>query len=153
MIAFVLRPTSYVCILRSCDSRWTLALEAAMGDDLCSSKQVDAYIAAQRPHTRRAFEEQCACIRQAAHGVNEMMNYDIPACALVRGGKHDQQLMMAGYPPHVGFYPHPDVIEAFANRLVAYKFAKGSVQFPLNQPNPTALIAEMVKCRLSQLKR
>jgi hypothetical protein len=42
------------------------------------------------------------------------MNYKIPAFALVEEGKRDQQIMIAGFLKHVGFYPHPDVIEAFA---------------------------------------
>lgn len=127
-------------------------MNASRSHDSSRSKEVDAYIAALPPDTRRALEELRACIWQAAPGVSELMNYNIPAFALVRGGKRDQQLMMAGYPRHVGFYPHPAVIEVFADRLVPYKFAKGSVQFPLNQPIPAALVIEMVKCRLSQLK-
>jgi len=71
---------------------------------------------------------------------------------LVDGGKRDKQIMIAGYPKHVGFYPGPDVIEAFAKQLGAYTFAKGSVQFPLNKALPKTLIAKMVKYRLSQLK-
>jgi uncharacterized protein YdhG (YjbR/CyaY superfamily) len=116
------------------------------------SKEVDAYIAAQPPETRRALEALRSCIRKAVPGVSELMNYNIPAFALVAGGKRDQQVMIAGYPRHVGFYPGPAVIAAFADQLAAYKFAKGSVQFPVNQPIPKALVAKMVKYRLSQLQ-
>jgi len=116
------------------------------------SKAVDAYIAGQPPETARALEQLRSCVWKAAPGVSELINYDIPAFALVEGGKRDQQIMIAGYPKHVGFYPHPDVIAAFADRLAGYKFAKGSVQFPLNQPIPETLVVEMVKLRLSQLR-
>jgi uncharacterized protein YdhG (YjbR/CyaY superfamily) len=128
-------------------------VKASRSHGTSRSNEVDAYIAAQPVDTRRALEELRACIWQAAPGLNELMNYDIPAFALVLGGKREQQLMMAGYPRHVGFYPHPAVIEVFADQLLPYKFAKGSVQFPLNQPIPTALVIEMVKCRLSQLMK
>lgn len=37
------------------------------------------------------------------------------------GGKRDKQIMIAGYPKHVGLYPGPDAIEAFADRLAPYK--------------------------------
>jgi len=123
-----------------------------MGSETKRSKEVDAYIAAQPPATQRSLEELRSYVRQAAPEAAELMNYNIPAFALVRGGKRDQQIMIAGYPKHVGFYPHPDTIEAFAERLSAYKFAKGSVQFPLNQPLPKSLILEMVRYRLSQLQ-
>jgi uncharacterized protein YdhG (YjbR/CyaY superfamily) len=116
------------------------------------SPEVDAYIAAQPPETKRALEELRSCIRQAAPGVSELMNYNIPAFALVRGGKRDKQIMIAGYPKHVGFYPHPDTIEAFADQLAAYRFAKGSIRFPLNKPIPGKLVVEMVKFRLSRLQ-
>lgn len=116
-----------------------------------TSAEVDAYIANQPAETRQALEELRACIWQAAPGVTELINYNIPAFALIEGGKRDQQIMIAGYAKHVGFYPHPAVIEAFAEQLAGYKSAKGSVQFPLDQPLPKALIVEMVKYRLAQL--
>lgn len=124
-----------------------------MGQETIRSKEVDAYIAAQPPEARRALEELRSCIRQAVPRVFELMNYNIPAFALVEGGKRDQQIMIAGFSKHVGFYPHPSVIEAFANQLAEYKFAKGSVQFPLNKPIPKALVIEMVKHRASQLRQ
>jgi len=123
-----------------------------MRDDVNTSKEVDAYIASQPPETQRAIEELRACIWKAAPGVSELMNYNIPAFALVDGGKRDKQIMIAGYPKHVGFYPHPDVIDAFADQLAAYKCAKGSIQFPLNKPIPKALVIKIVKYRLSQLQ-
>lgn len=117
------------------------------------SKEVDAYIATQPPETQRALEELRSCIWKAAPGVSELMNYNIPAFALVIGGKRDEQIMIAGYSKHVGFYPSPDVIDAFVDHLAAYKFAKGSIQFPLNKPIPKALVVKMVKHRLSQLQK
>ncbi|MFH2133982.1 MAG: DUF1801 domain-containing protein [Pseudomonadota bacterium] len=115
------------------------------------SAEVDAYIANQPPESQRALEELRACIWQAAPEVTELMNYNIPAFALVEGGKRDRQIMIAGYAKHVGFYPHPAVIEAFAEQLAGYKTAKGSVQLPLNQPIPKTLVIRMVEYRLAQL--
>jgi len=123
-----------------------------MTNEAGRSREVDAYIATQPLETQRALEELRSCVWEAAPGVSELLNYNIPAFALTKGGKRDRQIMIAGYPRHVGFYPHPDVIDAFAERLAPYKFAKGSVQFPLNQPVPKALIMEMVRYRLSQLQ-
>jgi uncharacterized protein YdhG (YjbR/CyaY superfamily) len=117
------------------------------------SSEVDAYIDTQPRETQRALEELRSCIWEAAPGVSETMNYNIPAFALVSGGKRDKQIMIAGYPKHVGFYPGPDVIDAFADQLAAYKFAKGSIQFPLNKPIPKVLVVKMVKHKLSQLQK
>lgn len=122
-----------------------------MGKEKTRSKEVDAYISAQPPETQRALEELRSYIWLAAPNASELLNYNIPAFALVEGGKRDQQIMIAGYAKHVGFYPHPDVIEAFSIQLTGYKFAKGSIQFPVNKPIPKELVIEMVKHRLSQL--
>ncbi len=124
-----------------------------MGKEKTRSKDVDAYISSQSPETRRALEELRSYIWLAAPKASELLNYNIPAFALVEGGKRDQQIMIAGYPKHVGFYPHPDVIEAFSDQLTAYKYAKGSIQFPLSKPIPKELVIKMVKYRLSQLQK
>ena len=115
------------------------------------SKEVDEYISNQTPEIQRALEELRQYIWKAAPSVSELINYKIPAFALVKDGKRDQQIMIAGFAKHVGFYPSPSVIEVFSDRLTEYKFAKGSIQFPLNKPIPKELVIEMVKYRLSQL--
>lgn len=115
------------------------------------SKEVDKYISNLPRDVQQALEELRLCIWHAAPNVSELMNYKIPAFSLVEGGKRDQQIMIAGFSKHVGFYPSPAVIEAFSDRLGEYKFAKGSIQFPLNKPVPKELVVEMVKYRLSHL--
>ena len=54
----------------------------------------------------------------------------------------------AGFEKHVGFYPQPDGVEAFKEKLTGYKTSKGSIQFPLNKPFPIDLIREIVKFRV-----
>jgi uncharacterized protein YdhG (YjbR/CyaY superfamily) len=124
-----------------------------MNGEVSKSKEVDEYIANQPPETQRALKELRSLIWQAAPNVTELINYRIPAFALVEGGKRDQQIMIAGYKKHVGFYPHPATIEAFADELTAYKFAKGSIQFPLDKPIPKDLVVRMVAYRLAQLNQ
>jgi uncharacterized protein YdhG (YjbR/CyaY superfamily) len=109
------------------------------------------YIEDQNNDTRRALLELRACIAEAAPNAEELFNYDIPAFALVKKGKRDQQIMIAGYEKHVGFYPHPDIIDLFKDELSAYKQGKGSVQFPNSIPIPKDLIIRMVRKRLAML--
>ena len=123
-----------------------------MGKEAIRSKEVDAYISAQPPEVQRELEELRSFIWQAAPKIFELMNYNIPAFALVEGGKRDQQIMIAGFTKHVGFYPDPAVIEAFADQLTGYKFAKGSVQFPLGKAIPKALVIQMVKYRMAHIR-
>ncbi len=51
---------------------------------------------------------------------------------------------------HIGFYPTPSGIEKFKDVLSIYKGAKGSVQFPFDQPIPYGLIGEIVKFRVKE---
>jgi uncharacterized protein YdhG (YjbR/CyaY superfamily) len=54
----------------------------------------------------------------------------------------------AGYEKHVGFYPTPSGVAAFAEELKAFKGGKGSVQFPLGQPLPKDLIRRIVEFKV-----
>jgi uncharacterized protein YdhG (YjbR/CyaY superfamily) len=56
----------------------------------------------------------------------------------------------AAYNNHIGFYPTPSGIEAFKPELLKYKHAKGSVQFPLNEPLPLKLIERIVAFRVKE---
>ena len=114
---------------------------------------IDEYIASHDEVVQKYLKELRILIKEAAPHAEELINYNIPAFALEEGGKRDQQIMMAGYKKHVGFYPHPDIMEAFWDRLDGYKKAKGSVQFPINEPLPKELIIEMVRHRISQLSK
>jgi len=110
---------------------------------------VREYIDSHSRETKQALLELRECILEAAPEAAEMINYNIPAYALVEGGKRDQQIMMAGYEKHVGLYPHPTTMEKFAKELESFKRGKGSVQFPINEPLPKELIKKMVKYRLA----
>ena len=112
---------------------------------------VDDYIQDQPEAVQTALYELRECILEAAPNAIETINYKIPAFTLIEGGKRDQQIMMAGYPKHVGLYPHPAVMEHFADELREYKTGKGSVQFPIDKPIPKALVMKMVRYRLELL--
>lgn len=56
----------------------------------------------------------------------------------------------AAYKNHIGFYPAPSGIEAFQEEISKYKWAKGSVQFPINEPIPLDLIKRIVTFRVKE---
>ena len=108
---------------------------------------INEYINKQPEERRAALSMLRKCILSAAPDAEELFNYGIPAFALVKNGKREQQIMMAGYKKPVGFYPHPTTIEKFKKELKTYKQGKGSVQFPITERLPEELIIEMVKYR------
>jgi uncharacterized protein YdhG (YjbR/CyaY superfamily) len=114
---------------------------------------VDEYINAQPEKTKKALSELKECILKVEPKATELMNYNIPAYALIENGKREQQIMIAAYKKHVGLYPHPTTIKKFDSELSKYKRGKGSVQFPLDEPLPKKLIIRMIKYRKEQLNK
>ncbi|WP_171062793.1 DUF1801 domain-containing protein [Larkinella sp. C7] len=104
---------------------------------------IDHYIADFPAETRELLEQVRETIRKAAPEAEETINYGMPTFVLEGNLVH-----FAGYKNHIGFYPTPSGIEAFQERLSVYKSAKGSVQFPIDQPLPLDLIADIVKFRV-----
>src|SRR6516164_833412 len=105
---------------------------------------IEEYIAAEpRPGARQKMQQLAACIREAAPGATEGLKWSMPAFSYSR-----ILVTFKIYERHIGFYPTPSTIEAFAKSLVPYKTASSSVQFPLDKPLPLALIAKMVKHRV-----
>jgi uncharacterized protein YdhG (YjbR/CyaY superfamily) len=112
-------------------------------------KTVDEYIESQSEDTKRTLLALRAIIMQTVPVATELFNYDIPAYALVKGGKRDKQIMIAGYKTFAGFYTGTGVLEHFARELAAYKVGKASVQFPGKRPLPKALIVEIIRFKLT----
>lgn len=114
-------------------------------------RSIEDYINQQPQKVGQVLATLKKCILQAAPDAIQTFNYGIPAFTLIKGGKREAQIMMAGYKNHVGFYPHPRGMEKFAEELKVYKHGKGSVQFPIDQPLPKDLIIKMVRYRKSLL--
>ena len=108
---------------------------------------IDEYIAEFPEETQAVLQQVRQLIATTAPQATETMSYAIPTFDL--NGKH--LVHFAGYAKHIGFYPTPDGMLAFKDELSGYKSAKGSVQFPLDQPMPTDLMRRMVEYRLAEL--
>ena len=117
-----------------------------------SFQPIDHYIQSFEPVVQEKLHELITCILDVVPNAEPLMNYGIPAFALLQGGKREEQIMIAGYAKHVGLYPHPTTIEQFKEQLKPFKHAKGSVQFPLNEPLPLELIKQMITYRYQLLQ-
>jgi len=107
---------------------------------------IDAYIEGFPPETQSKLTEIRELIASIAPDATETISYAIPTFDL--NGKH--LVHFAGFAKHVGFYPVPSGMAAFAEELKPYKQGKGSVQFPLGQPLPTDLIRRIVEFRVEE---
>lgn len=109
------------------------------------AKNVDEYIRMQPVEVRPLLKSLRQSILKAAPGVEELISYRMPYFKY-----HGRLLYFAAFKKHIGFYPMTTGISAFKKELSVYKGAKGSVQFPLNEPLPLKLIARIVKFRVQE---
>ncbi len=110
-----------------------------------SPNKIDTYIASFPAGVQEILEQIRNIIRAAAPEAQETINYQIPTFTLEGNLVH-----FAAFKKHIGFYPTPSGIDKFKDELSAYKGAKGSVQFPLDQPIPYDLIARIVAFRVQE---
>lgn len=108
---------------------------------------IDGYIAAYPPQVQEILQEIRRTIADEVPEAVEAIAYGIPTFK-VRG---KNLVHFGAYKNHIGFYPTPSGLEAFAEQLAPYASGKGSAQFPLNQPMPLDLIRAIVQFRLTQI--
>ena len=106
---------------------------------------IEEYIESAPVESRDKLRQMHQCVRESAAGATESLKWGMPAYSF-------QKILVtyAAFKHHIGFYPMPSAIKAFAKDLKNYKTAEGSVQFPLDQKLPLALIKKMVKFRVKE---
>jgi uncharacterized protein YdhG (YjbR/CyaY superfamily) len=106
---------------------------------------VEEYIIQFPENVQKLLSELRTLVKQEAPQAEERISYGMPAY------KYKGVLVyFAGYDRHIGFYPAASGIRQFQSELSPYKFAKGSVQFPLTEPLPEDLIRRIVQFRLRE---
>ena len=114
-------------------------------DKTSDFQSIDEYIASFPADVQKTLQELRAVIKAAAPDATEKISYQMPTFFL-----HGNLVHFAAYKKHIGFYPAPRGIEAFKQELSMYKGAKGSVQFPIDQPLPLELVSRIVKFRVAE---
>jgi uncharacterized protein YdhG (YjbR/CyaY superfamily) len=108
-------------------------------------KTIAEYIAAAPQQAQKKLREMRACVRKAAPGAKESLKWGMPAFS------HKRILVtFAAHRHHIGFYPTPSAVSAFAKDLAKFVTAKGSIQFPLERPLPRALIHKITAFRVRE---
>jgi uncharacterized protein YdhG (YjbR/CyaY superfamily) len=113
-----------------------------------SFSTIDEYIANFPAGVQKILQELRTTIKAAAPGAQEKISYQMPTFFLKGNLVH-----FAAYKKHIGFYPAPRGIEVYKAELSAYKGAKGSVQFPIDQPLPLELIRRIVEFRVAENRK
>jgi uncharacterized protein YdhG (YjbR/CyaY superfamily) len=104
---------------------------------------IDDYIATFPVGVQKRLQSIRRAIRKAAPEAEENISYRIPAFTL--GGN---LIYFAAFRNHIGVYPGAAAIVAMKADLQGYRTAKGTVQFPLDQPLPLPLIEKLVQFKI-----
>jgi uncharacterized protein YdhG (YjbR/CyaY superfamily) len=116
-----------------------------MGTKETRPETIDQYIAAAPKEAQKKLREMYKCIRAAAPDATESLKWGMPAFSYRR-----ILVTFAAYKHHIGFYPTPSAVKAFANDLSEFKTASASIQFPLEKPLPLALIRTITEFRVRE---
>ncbi len=112
-----------------------------------------------KPTTIEAYIDSCPAeqqgrlyqihelIRKSAPGASEALKWSMPAYSY-----HRILVTYKAFKNHIGFYPMPSAIKAFAGELKKFKTATGSIQLPHDKPLPIALLKKIVKFRVKEDK-
>ena len=106
---------------------------------------IDEYHAAFDKPVKTLLDKMRKIIRKSAPGAEETISYNIPT---FKGNKN--LVHYAAFKEHVGFYPGPSAIDMFSKELEKYNTSKGTVQFPMSDPLPEALIKSIVEFRVEE---
>ena len=107
---------------------------------------MDAYIASLPRDVQNILEKIRQVIRKTVPEAVEAISYQIPTFKL-----NDKNLVhFAAWKDHIGFYATPSGNAAFKKELAQYKVAKGSIQFPIDEPIPYDLVQNMVSFRVKE---
>jgi uncharacterized protein YdhG (YjbR/CyaY superfamily) len=116
-----------------------------MDEKQVKATTVDEYIARQPEDVQPTLQQIRAVIREAAPAATEKISYGMPGYSL-----KGYLVGFAAWKQHIGLYPAPSGMEAFDAELARYKKAKGSVNFPLDEPMPYDLIRRIVEYRVAE---
>ena len=118
-----------------------------MRSNLPPPADVTEYLARCAPEVRTQLTALRRLIQHAAPAAVETLAYGLPTS---RQGVN--LVHFAAFPQHIGFYPTPAGMTAFAAEFAGYVSGKGSVQFPLDQPLPLDLIERVVRFRVAEVE-
>jgi uncharacterized protein YdhG (YjbR/CyaY superfamily) len=106
---------------------------------------VNEYIEAAPEEAQTKLRALRDCIRRAAPGALESLKWGVPAFSYER-----ILVTYAAHKQHIGLYPTPSAVRAFAKELSKFATASGSIQFPLDKRLPLPLIRKIVKFRVRE---
>ncbi len=112
-----------------------------------TKQDVDRYLDALPEPKRSTLLQLRNTIVELAPDAEEGIRYGVPAFLL------DGKVVagFAAFTHHLSYLPHSgSVFTELAGELAGYRFTKGSLHFPVDQPLPKGLVRKLLSVRLRQ---
>ena len=103
-------------------------------------KTIEEYILRQPEDVQPYLRQVDSAIRAALPEAEEKISWSMPT--YWRG---HNLIQFAASKRHIGLYPGPEAVEAFAGRLEGFQTSKGTIRLPYDKLLPLELIAEIAK--------
>ena len=103
-------------------------------------KTIEEYILRQPEDVQPCLRQVDSAIRAALPEAEEKISWSMPT--YWRG---HNLIQFAASKRHIGLYPGPEAVEAFAGQLEGFQTSKGTIRLPYDRPLPLELIAEIAK--------
>jgi len=118
---------------------------SAKAERTAAPKSVSAYLARFPRPVQKVLKQVRGTIQKAVPKAKEVISYSIPAYKLDGG----YVIYFAGWKAHYSLYPaNRRLVTAFKDDLAPYEVNnKGTIRFPLSEPVPVKLIANIAKFR------
>ena len=101
---------------------------------------IEEYILRQPEEIREALRQVNAAIRESLPEAKEKISWSMPTYWRGRN-----LIQFAASKGHIGLYPGPEAVAAFAGRLEEYSTSKGTIRFPYSRPLPLELIGDIAR--------
>jgi uncharacterized protein YdhG (YjbR/CyaY superfamily) len=103
-------------------------------------QSIDEYIGTFPDDIQSRLDSMRQIIKSVIPGAIETISYQIPTFKI----NNKNIVHFSAYKKHIGLYPGSSAIEHFKEELSQYKWSKGTVQFPLDNPIPSELVKKIV---------
>lgn len=109
-----------------------------------SPANIDEYICEQEKAVQPILKKIRETIKEAAPEAEEKMSWRMPTF-----WQKENLIHFAAFKKHIGIYPGGEATGIFAKRLKGYKYAKGTIQLPIDMPIDFDLISDITKHRVA----
>jgi len=101
---------------------------------------IEEYILGQPEEIQARLRQVNSAIKNSIPDAQEKISWSMPTY-----WKGRNLIQFAASKKHIGLYPGPEAVKAFADHLKEYKTSKGTIQLPYSKPLPLELIGEIAK--------